>query len=108
MKKINNIPGDVTKIYNVLSLSLNEIGLQARVDLMSNCRVLTGNLRRSHAFKVVKNSVVLGVTPNAKYAPFVEFKPTDAGGRPWFRKTLQNNKTVYMKIIEKHLRGVEK
>lgn len=108
MKKTNNIPNDQKAINKAIQKALTQVAIQSKADLMANCKVDTGNLRRSHTYKIVDKSVTLGVMPTAKYAPFVEFKPVNAGGRPWFRKTLQRNKSEYMRIIEKHLKGVNK
>lgn len=103
MKVNDKTDATINKLNVCLSSALEEIGATGRVDLMANCVVDTGTLRRGHNYKVngVK-SVTFG--NYVQYAPYVEFRRN--GARPWFVSTIQNDKTKFNKILEKHLKKV--
>lgn len=105
MSFYNNTP-QVKKMFEKLCKeALKEIGITAKADLQSNCVVKSGTLKRNHHYRVIsKDTVILGVSVH--YAKYVEFKPYSAGGRPWFRQTLQSDNQVFQNIIRKHLGGL--
>lgn len=103
MKIKDNTNATIQKLNACISSALNEIGATGRVDLMANCVVDTGMLRRGHNYKVngIK-SVTFG--NYVSYAPYVEFRRN--GSRPWFVSTIKNDKSKFNKILEKHLKKV--
>lgn len=112
MSNFNNIPDVILQIEEITKESLKEIGVTVKANMQSNCVVgkntpSPGNLRRSHAYKVGKDHVKVGITPNAPYGVYVEFKPYSKGGRPWMRKTVQTNIPLIKSIITKHLGGIK-
>lgn len=120
-KSFNNIPHLILELEGLTKEALKEIGITVKADMQSNCVVhepkveekyngIPGTLRRSHAFRVAPDgkSVKIGITPSAPYGVYVEFKPYKDGGRPWIRKTIQQDTILIKEIIKKHLRGIEK
>lgn len=105
---INNTKKVAGAIDLAVKMALREIGQTGKVNLAANSPYKTGNLRRSHAYKVKGTRVVLGVSALAPYGKWVEFKPVGKGGNPWFRQTLKDNDDTFQKIIAKHLKGVGK
>lgn len=103
---VNNIPGVIIALEELTKGSLKEIGVTVKADMMANCKVDTGNLRRSHAYRVSEDHVKIGVTPAASYGVYVEFKQENKGGRPWMRRTLQEDTDKIKQIIAKHLSKV--
>lgn len=85
---------------------MNEVGSIGKADLMANCKVKTGTLRRGHFFKTESNGErhkVIFIN-NVLYAPYVEFKSFSRGGRPWFRQTLNGNIETFKKITETYIK----
>lgn len=104
MARITNNTNEYIKLFEkAKNNTLNEIGVVGKADLMSNCAVDTGTLRKGHSFKIDNSKVIFGNYIN--YAPYVEFRKK--GGRPWFRKTIINDKDKFYKIIIKHFKGVK-
>lgn len=104
MAKVTNNTKEYKKAFEfACKNALNEIGTTGKADLMANCVVDTGTLRRSHHFKV--ESIKRLVWGNyANYAVYVEFR--QKGGRPWFRKTLRADTQKFNQILAKHLKKV--
>lgn len=91
------------EMNNLIAEAMKEIGIIGKASCQANCKVRTGNLRRSHTFKVKGDSVTIGVTKLAPYGVYVEFKPPTRGGRPWFRRTLQAESNTFKSILNKRL-----
>lgn len=98
----NNTKAFKNAFNNVCKDALNEIGITGKADLMANCAVDTGVLRRGHNFKIEGIKVTFGNYVN--YAPYVEFRAK--GSRPWFRQTLQSDIDKFNNILKKHLKKV--
>lgn len=104
MAKVINKTSQYIKSFEMAAKkTLEEVGVTGKADLMANCVVDTGTLRRSHHFKVEGiKKVIFGNYAN--YAPYVEFRTK--GGRPWFRKTLEGDTGKFKAIMEKHFKKV--
>lgn len=99
----SNLGAKGEELSKQIALAMKEIGVVGKASCQANCKVRTGNLRRSHTFKVNGNSVTIGVTKLAPYGVYVEFKPPTRGGRPWFRRTLQAENKNFQTILKAKL-----
>lgn len=107
MSKLTDNTDEFKEAFNNSILScLNEIGTVGKADLMSNCKVRTGALRRGHFFRTDKegNNYKVIFINNVQYAPYVEFKQFSKGGRPWFRMTLRNDAELFNSIVKKYIK----
>lgn len=107
-KTKNKIPQISDDLKARIDKAMEEIGITALADVKSNTPVDTGKLKKMYTY-VTKNNglrkqVIVGnILP---YAPYVEFKEQNKGGRPHLRVTLRDNTPKYRNILEKHLRGL--
>jgi len=87
---------------------LEKMAQSVKAEAEANAKVDTGNLRRSHDYKVKESEHIAIVGNTAPYAEAVEFKPESKGGRPWFRLSFRNASAGFQKIIESTFKGVIK
>lgn len=76
--------------------ALERIGLSVMQVAQPLCPVDTGNLRRSHKYRVEGDSVVVGAT--ADYAAAVHNGTSKRKGQPWLRNSVQRNKQALNEI----------
>ena len=89
------------KFHRAIKEALREIGITGVAEVQSNCPVDTGALKRSYTFESNDFKVIIGT--NVDYSIFVEFKPTNKGGRPHFRSSLERLENEFVKALTKKL-----
>lgn len=92
------------KIKDAVAKAVNEIGIVGTANIKANTPVDTGKLRSSYTYKADKNTVAIG--SDLEYAPHVEFKPINRGGRPHFKLGLTMSQVEFQSILKKHLGGI--
>lgn len=101
---VDNTDEILNKLENAVRNALNEIGIVGTAEVKSNAPVDTGKLKRSYTYKTDDNKVEIGTALD--YAEYVEFKPSNKGGRPHFRSSLESQKNEFQKILEQNLGGI--
>lgn len=92
------------KIKQAVKSALKEIGIKGVAEIKSNCPVDTGTLRRSYTYKCNDFEVTIGTTID--YSIFVEFKPSNRGGRPHFRRSLESLEQEFINILKRELGAI--
>lgn len=92
------------KIKQAVKSALKEIGIKGVAEIKSNCPVDTGTLRRSYTYKCNDFEVTIGTSID--YSIYVEFKPSNRGGRPHFRRSLENLKQEFINILKRELGAI--
>lgn len=101
----DNTDAILDKIDSAIQKTLKEIGVKGVARVKANAPVDTGKLRSSYTYELDDFSVTIGT--NLDYSVYVEFKPSNRGGRPHFRNTLESEKTNFMNILKKNLGGIK-
>lgn len=91
-------------INNAVKESLEEIGIKAVAELKANAPVDQGILRRSYTYIAEEFSVIVGT--DIDYSIYVEFKPSNQGGRPHFRRSLESLQSEFRNILNRKLGGI--
>lgn len=81
--------------------ALQEMGIKAVAEVKANTPVDTGTLRRSYTYQCEDFSVIVGT--NIDYSIYVEFKPSNKGGRPHFRNSLESLQGEFTNILNRKL-----
>lgn len=104
----NNSNQVIASIIQAVANAGQEIGITLTADVQSNTPVNTGKLEKSYTFNKDVKPLGVRVTVGTSiiYAPFVEFKPSNSGGRPHLVSTLRADKPKVIEIFKKHLRRV--
>ncbi|MDU1203876.1 MAG: HK97 gp10 family phage protein [Clostridiales bacterium] len=92
------------RIKEAVKQSLKEIGIKATAEIKSNCPVDTGTLRRSYTYKCNDFDVTVGTAID--YSVYVEFKPSNRGGRPHFRRSLESLEQEFINILKRNLGAI--
>ena len=92
------------KIKQAVKSALKEIGIKGVAEIKSNCPVDTGTLRRSYTYKCNDFEVTIGTTID--YSIYVEFKPSNRGGRPHFRRSLESLEQEFINILKRELGAI--
>lgn len=92
------------KIKEAVKSALKEIGIKGTAEVKSNCPVDTGTLRRSYTYKCEDFEVIIGTTID--YSVYVEFKPSNRGGRPHFRRSLESLEQEFVNILKRELGAI--
>ncbi|MDB8791951.1 HK97 gp10 family phage protein [Romboutsia sp. 1001216sp1] len=101
---VDNTNEIIDKIKQATKNACNEIGVVGTAEVKANTPVDTGKLRRSYTYNAEDTKVEIGTALD--YAKHVEFKPTNAGGRPHFRTSIESQTGEFINIIETHLGGI--
>ena len=101
---IDNTDQIINKIREAIKKSLKEMGIVGVAEVKANCPVDTGKLRGSYTYITDNFSVTIGTTLD--YAIHLEFKPTNRGGRPHFRRSMESQIGEFKAILERKLGGV--
>lgn len=101
---VDNTDEIIEKLEQAVRDACNEIGIVGTEQVKLNCPVDTGKLRRSYEYESEDTSVTIGTSLD--YAEHVEFKPTNQGGRPHFRISIESSIDDFKNILEKHLGGI--
>lgn len=91
-------------IKQAVKEALREMGIKGVEEIKSNCPVKSGALRRSYKYKCNDFSVTVGTSLD--YSIYVEFKPTNKGGRPHFRRSLESLESEFINILKRKLGGI--
>lgn len=91
-------------INNAVKEALNEMGIKAVAEIKSNAPVDQGILRRSYTYVTRDFSVIVGT--DIDYSIYVEFKPSNQGGRPHFRRSLESLQSEFQNILSIKLGGM--
>lgn len=81
--------------------ALQEMGIKAVSEIKANAPVDTGTLRRSYTYITEDFSVIIGT--DIDYSIYVEFKPSNKGGRPHFRNSLEALQGEFQNILSRKL-----
>ncbi len=103
----SNIDAIDDAIKQAVKRSLKEIGIKGVAEVKANApvrKVNGGTLRRSYEYKCEDFSVIIGTTID--YSIYVEFKPSNRGGRPHFRRSLESLKQEFINILKRELGGI--
>ena len=92
------------KIKQAVKSALKEIGIKGVAEIKSNCPVDTGTLRRSYTYKCNDFEVTIGTSVD--YSIYVEFKPSNRGGRPHFRRSLESLEQEFINILKRELGAI--
>ena len=92
------------KIKQAVKSALKEIGIKGVAEIKSNCPVDTGTLRRSYTYKCNDFEVTIGTSGD--YSIYVEFKPSNRGGRPHFRRSLESLEQEFINILKRELGAI--
>ena len=92
------------KIKQAVKSALKEIGIKGVAEIKSNCPVDTGTLRRSYTYKCNDFEVTIGTSID--YSIYVEFKPSNRGGRPHFRRSLESVEQEFINILKRELGAI--
>lgn len=84
--------------------ALQDMGIKAVAELKSNSPVDSGTLRRSYTYVAEEFSVIVGT--DIDYSIYVEFKPSNQGGRPHFRRSLESLQGEFQNILNRKLGGI--
>lgn len=106
MIEVDNTDIIINKMREAIKKSMKEIGIVGVAEIKANCPVKSGKLRSSYIYEADDFSVTIGVSKKINYAIYVEFKPTNRGGRPHFRKPIESKKSEFQAILERNLGGV--
>lgn len=101
----DNTDAIIEKLKKAVEEALKEIGITGVAAIQSNAPVDTGKLRKSYTYETTNFTVTIGT--NLDYSIYVEYKPTNRGGRPHFRKTIESEKANFMAILNKKLGGIK-
>lgn len=91
-------------IKQAIKEALREIGIKGVAEVKANAPVDTGTLRRSYIYECNDFSVTIGTSID--YAIYVEFKPSNRGGRPHFRRSLESLESEFTNILKRKLGGI--
>ena len=97
-----NIIDDLIK--QAVKSALKEMGIKGVAEVKSNSPVDTGKLRRSYKYVCDDFSVTIGT--DIDYSIYVEFKPSNRGGRPHFRRSLESLESEFTNILKRKLGGI--
>ena len=92
------------KIKQAVKSALKEIGIKGVAEIKCNCPVDTGTLRRSYTYKCNDFEVTIGTSID--YSIYVEFKPSNRGGRPHFRRSLESLEQEFINILKRELGAI--
>ncbi|WP_434794685.1 hypothetical protein TPDSL_17990 [Terrisporobacter petrolearius] len=81
--------------------ALGEMGIKAVAEVKANAPVDNGILRRSYTYVTEDFSVIIGT--DIDYSIHVEFKPSNKGGRPHFRNSLESLQSEFQNILNRKL-----
>lgn len=81
--------------------ALQEMGIKAVAEVTLNAPVDTGTLRRSYTYQCEDFSVIIGT--DIDYSVYVEFRPSNQGGRPHFRNSLESLQGEFQNILNRKL-----
>ncbi|MDU3337955.1 HK97 gp10 family phage protein [Paraclostridium bifermentans] len=101
---IDNTDQIIDKIRAAVKKSLKEMGIVGVAEVKANCPVNKGKLRGSYTYIAENFSVEIGT--KLDYAIYVEFKPSNRGGRPHFRRSMESQIGEFKAILERNLGGV--
>lgn len=104
MIEYDNTDVILDRIRAAIKKSLKEMGIVGVAEIKANCPLDSGKLRRSYTYKADDFSVTMGTT--LEYAIHVEFKPTNRGGRPHFRRSIESKISEFKAILERNLGGI--
>lgn len=91
-------------IKQAIKEALKEMGIKGVAEVKSNCPVDTGALRRS--YKYICDGFTVTIGTSIDYSIYVEFKPSNRGGRPHFRRSLESLESEFTNILRRKLGGI--
>lgn len=91
-------------IKQAIKEALKEMGIKGVAEVKANSPVLTGDLRRS--YKYICNGFTVTIGTSIDYSIYVEFKPSNKGGRPHFRRSLESLESEFTNILKSKLGGI--
>lgn len=100
----SNIDAIDDAIQQAVKRALKEMGIKGVAEVKANAPIDTGALRRSYKYKCEDFSVIIGTTID--YSIYVEFKLSNRGGRPHFRRSLESLKQEFISILKRELGGI--
>ena len=99
-----NINSFDVKVQEAVKRALKEMGIKGVAEVKANAPVDTGALRRSYKYICEGFTVTIGTSVD--YSIYVEFKASNRGGRPHFRRSLESLKQEFISILKRELGGI--